>query len=50
MTERHAGWHYDVLEFPLDDILRAAHAADATLNDAFLAGITAGLRAVPRAP
>jgi diacylglycerol O-acyltransferase len=44
MTERRLAWHYDVLEFPLDDMLRAAHAAGAKHNDAFLAGVTAGLR------
>jgi hypothetical protein len=37
-------WHYDALEFPVEDIRRAAHAAGATLNDAFLSGATAGLR------
>ncbi len=44
MTERHLNWHYDVLEFPLADILSAAHAAGAKHNDAFIAGVTAGLR------
>jgi diacylglycerol O-acyltransferase / wax synthase len=44
MTERHLAWHYDVLEFPLDEMLRAAHAAEAKHNDAFIAGVTAGLR------
>ena len=44
MTERHSAWHYDVLQVPLADILRAAHAAGAKLNDAFLSGVTAGLR------
>jgi diacylglycerol O-acyltransferase len=44
MTERHLTWHYDVLHFPLGDILHAAHAAGAKLNDAFLSGVTAGLR------
>ncbi|MEO9139599.1 MAG: wax ester/triacylglycerol synthase domain-containing protein [Jatrophihabitans sp.] len=44
MTERHLAWHYDVLQFPLDDILRAAHAAGVKHNDAFLSGVTAGLR------
>ncbi|MEZ5186217.1 MAG: wax ester/triacylglycerol synthase family O-acyltransferase [Candidatus Nanopelagicales bacterium] len=44
MTERHLGWHYDVLEFQLADFLLAAHAADATHNDAFLSAVTAGLR------
>ena len=50
MTERHLAWHYDVLQLPLADILHAAHAAGATLNDAFLSGVTAGLRLLPRAP
>jgi diacylglycerol O-acyltransferase / wax synthase len=44
MTERHLAWHYDVLQFPLADILGAAHGAGAKLNDAFLSGVTAGLR------
>lgn len=44
MTERHLAWHYDVLQFPLVDILDAAHAAGTKLNDAFLSGVTAGLR------
>jgi WS/DGAT/MGAT family acyltransferase len=44
ITERHLAWHYDVLQFPLDDMLRSAHAAGVTHNDAFLSGITAGLR------
>ena len=44
MTERHLNWHYDALEFPLAEMLRAAHAAGAKHNDAFMAGVTAGLR------
>jgi diacylglycerol O-acyltransferase len=44
MRERHLAWHYDVLEFPLAAIQDAAHAAGATLNDAFLAAVAAGLR------
>jgi len=44
MTERHLNWHYDILEFGLADFLLAAHAASATHNDAFLSGVTAGLR------
>jgi diacylglycerol O-acyltransferase len=44
MTERHLAWYYDVLQFPLVDVLNAAHAAGVKLNDAFLAGATAGLR------
>jgi diacylglycerol O-acyltransferase len=44
MTERHLAWHYDVVELPLAEMLGAAHAAGAKHNDAFLAGVTAGLR------
>jgi WS/DGAT/MGAT family acyltransferase len=44
MTERHLAWHYDVLELPVDAMLRAAHAAGVRHNDAFLSGVTAGLR------
>ncbi|MFN8036351.1 MAG: wax ester/triacylglycerol synthase family O-acyltransferase [Acidimicrobiia bacterium] len=44
MTERHLTWHYDILEFPVDALRRAAHEAGGSLNDAFLAGISAGLR------
>jgi len=44
MTERHLAWHYDVLEVPLAGMLDAAHAAGVSHNDAFLAGVTAGLR------
>ena len=36
MTERHLAWRYDVLRFPLTDMLAAAHAAGVTHNDAFL--------------
>jgi diacylglycerol O-acyltransferase len=44
MTDRHLAWRYDVLTFPLQEILGAAHAANAKHNDAFIAGVTAGLR------
>jgi diacylglycerol O-acyltransferase / wax synthase len=44
MTERHVKWHYDVLEVPLEELLSAAHAAGTKHNDAFIAGVTAGLR------
>ena len=44
MTERHLAWHYDVLKFPLADVLAAARCARVSHNDAFLAGVTAGLR------
>ena len=44
MTDRHLAWQYDVLDFPVQDMLDAAHAAGVKHNDAFLAGVTAGLR------
>jgi diacylglycerol O-acyltransferase len=44
MTERRVTWHYDVLEFPLAEMLSAAHDAGAKHNDAFIAGVTGGLR------
>ncbi len=44
MTERKLGWHYDVLDVPVDDLKRGAKSAGGTLNDAFLAGVTGGLR------
>jgi diacylglycerol O-acyltransferase len=44
MTDRHLTWHYDVLQVPLEDMLGAAHAAGAKHNDAFLSGVTGGLR------
>ena len=44
MTERRVTWHYDVLEFPLAEMLGAAHDAGAKHNDAFIAGVTGGLR------
>ena len=43
MQDRRLGWHYDALDIPLDDLKRAARAAEGTLNDAFLAGIAGGL-------
>lgn len=44
MTERTLGRSFHALDVPLDGLRRAAKAADAKLNDAFLAGITGGLR------
>ena len=40
---RGLGMHLDVLEYPLDDFKRAAAAADATLNDVFVAAVAGGL-------
>jgi len=44
MTERRLGWHYAVLDVPLDPLHAAGHHGKATLNDAFLAGVLIGLR------
>ena len=44
MTERRLAWHYDVLEVPLEDLKRAGRSAGGTLNDAFLASVSGGLR------
>jgi diacylglycerol O-acyltransferase len=44
MTDRHLGARFDVLDLPLDDLQRAARVAGCTVNDAFLDGITGGLR------
>jgi len=42
---RGLGRRLDVLDVPMDALHRAAHAADASLNDAFVAAIAGGLRA-----
>ena len=44
MTDRKLGWHYEVLDVPLDGLKRAATAAGGTLNDAFVGGVAGGLR------
>ena len=44
MTDRHLGRHLGTLEVPLDGLRRAGTAATGTLNDAFMAGVVAGLR------
>jgi diacylglycerol O-acyltransferase len=44
MTDRRLGRHLATIDLPLPGLLAAAHAADGHLNDAFLAGVTAGLR------
>ncbi|MFN2375331.1 MAG: wax ester/triacylglycerol synthase domain-containing protein [Candidatus Binatia bacterium] len=41
--QRSLAAHLDVLEFPLDDMKRAAAAAGATLNDVFVASVAGGL-------
>lgn len=44
MTGRSLSVRYDHIEIPLADLKRAARSVDATLNDAFVAGVTGGLR------
>ena len=44
MTGRGLSRHFDAFDIPLDDLLGAAHAADSSLNDAFLAAIAGGMR------
>jgi diacylglycerol O-acyltransferase len=46
MTERRLMWHYDRLDVPFGALKRAARTdgVAGTLNDAFLAGVTGGLR------
>lgn len=44
MVGRGLSRHLDTFDVPLADLLAAAHAAESTLNDAFLASITDGLR------
>jgi diacylglycerol O-acyltransferase / wax synthase len=44
MTERRLVWRYAAIDVPFDELHAAAHLADGTLNDAFVAGVTGGLR------
>lgn len=44
MTERTMMHRFDVLELPMDLLRAAGKAGGGTLNDAFLAGITGGMR------
>jgi diacylglycerol O-acyltransferase / wax synthase len=44
MTERSMHHRFEVLDLPFDRLRAAGRAAGATLNDAFLAGITGGMR------
>ena len=43
-TERGLDRHLVTLDVPLDDLVRAGHAVDGTVNDAFLAAVVGGLR------
>jgi diacylglycerol O-acyltransferase / wax synthase len=44
MRDRSLSWRFQVLDVPLDELRRAAKENGGTLNDAFLAGITGGMR------
>ncbi len=44
MTRRRLQWSYQTLDAPLEPLRQAARSIDGTLNDAFLGGITGGLR------
>ena len=44
MTQRRLSWHYAVLECSTTDLKRAGHGAGGSLNDAFIGGVTGGLR------
>ncbi len=44
MVDRHRHTRFESIEVPFDDLRRAAGTAGGTLNDAFLAAITGGLR------
>jgi diacylglycerol O-acyltransferase len=44
MAERRLVRHLAVLDVPLADLKNAAHTCDVSLNDAFLAAVTGGLR------
>jgi diacylglycerol O-acyltransferase len=44
MQDRSLTWRFQLLDVPLEELRRAAKDHGATLNDAFLAGITGGMR------
>lgn len=44
MSDRGLSWRFQVLDVPFDELRGAAKATGTTLNDAFLAGITGGMR------
>ena len=44
MADRGLSWRFRVLDVPFPDLRDAAKATGTTLNDAFLAGITGGMR------
>ncbi len=44
MTRRGMSRRFDTIDIPIDQLLAAAHEADSSLNDAFLAGVVGGMR------
>jgi diacylglycerol O-acyltransferase / wax synthase len=44
MTGRSLRWNYEELDVPFRPLREAARAVDCSLNDAFMAGVTGGLR------
>lgn len=44
MADRGLSWRFQVLDVPFQELRSAAKATGTTLNDAFLAGITGGMR------
>jgi diacylglycerol O-acyltransferase len=44
MTHRGMSRRLDTIDVPIEQLLASAHAADSSLNDAFLAGIAGGMR------
>jgi len=44
MVERRLAWRYGVLDLSFEALHDAARAVDGTVNDAFVAGVTGGLR------
>ena len=44
MTDRRLQWRYQAMTVPLDGLRQAAAEVDGTVNDAFVAGVTGGLR------
>ncbi len=44
MRARRLQWRYDALDVPFRELRAAAHRTGGSLNDAFLAGLTGGLR------
>ena len=44
MTQRGLSRRFDSFDVPIEAMMAAAHAADGSLNDAFLAGVAGGMR------